>query len=281
MTEIILDSRCWLGLPSNSSRAGIRLSAVFLLVVLLAAVSLCSGCRKRKAEVRILVAVSAYQTTQQCIDSCKDQHPDIGAVTIELVAGPSNGLAQQILAGAEADIFVSANSKWTDSVKDHFSAVSPMMGNQLVLATGARSKLRLNSLADAASPSVERIAIAAESVPIGDYARQAIEKLSPQDREAIQNKLVFAKDSAALVAWLENDVVDAAIIYQSDLLNSGQRLRAAASIDPSQHEPIVYTIARLKSDGPESNALADEVYRWLCSEEAMAVFEKAGFEPEY
>lgn len=241
-----------------------------------------AGSTNDGAGIRVLVAASAHRAAERSIGAFKQQHTDAEGLKVELVAGPSNGLALQILAGASADIFVSANPAWTDLIEDHCDSVSPLMSNQLVLAQPRRvvgSARELKSLADLSSPAVGRIAIATESVPVGDYARQAISKLSDQDRSAIQSKLVFAKDSSALLAWLESEVVDAAFIYRSDLANSNLYLREAVSINPNQHEPIVYTIARLKTEGVKKSLLADKLYRWLRSKEGQAIFKEAGFQP--
>ena len=193
-----------------------------------------------------------------------------------VISGPSNGLAQQIRSGARADLFISADSAWIDAVGDLSQSTSPLVSNRLVVAVPTKNRKQLDALNDLANPDIERIAVAAPSVPIGNYAKQVIGHLTTEDRKSVENKLVFAKDSSALVAWLENGEVDVAIVYASDVSRS-DRIRVAVDIDQGLHTPIVYSIAKLKSAGDLQSQSSEDFYQWLGSEEAVAIFEKAGF----
>jgi molybdate transport system substrate-binding protein len=223
-----------------------------------------SGCYGQEPELicRVLVAASARDATQKSVDAFRRSKNPSERSKIVVVSGPSNGLSQQIMSGAPADIFISANPKWTDAIEAQSELAQEFMGNQLVLATH-----HLNN---------ETI-VAAESVPLGDYAKQVIGQ-STQLQNALTPKLVFAKDSTALVAWLENRETDFGFVYASDL-NRSTSLTQALAIDPACHDPITYSIALLKNEKRDSSKLREQVYDWLRSEASMRIYERAGFVP--
>ena len=244
------------------------------------------GCNERQdpsVTCRILVAASAHEATQQAVNSFLRSSSNVDHSQIVLVSGPSNGLSQQILSGAAADIFVSANPKWTASIADQCDLIEEFVGNRLVLAThrlnDGHTVTTLDELNNADESRMHRIAIAAESVPLGDYARQAIGQ-SNELQQAVGEKLVFGKDASALLAWLESREADYGFIYDSDLKRSAN-LKEAVSIDPASHDPITYSIAKVKNDqsGVSNSTLRDQVYAWLCSEVSMQIYEDAGFVP--
>lgn len=234
------------------------------------------GCNPQPtdSEIRILVAASAQNVTQQVVDSFRRTSPAHSQVQIVLIGGPSNGLARQIQAGSGGHLFISANPAWTDSIKEHYSDCENMLSNRLVLASPRSSSI--NSLSDLSGSEVDRIAVAAKSVPVGQYAHQVIDGLAESDRELLSSKLVFAKDASALVAWLENGDVDAAFVYASDI-HASEILKAAAVIEPDKHDPIIYTIAKLNAASGKSQPLVDELYSWFRSDESRTIFQEAGF----
>ena len=239
-----------------------------------------SGCYGQEPELicRVLVAASARDATQKSVDAFRRSKNPSERSKIVVVSGPSNGLSQQIMSGAPADIFISANPKWTDAIEAQSELAQEFMGNQLVLATHhLNNETIVESLSDLEDQTVRSIGIAAESVPLGDYAKQVIGQ-STQLQNALTPKLVFAKDSTALVAWLENRETDFGFVYASDL-NRSTSLTQALAIDPACHDPITYSIALLKNEKRDSSKLREQVYDWLRSEASMRIYERAGFVP--
>jgi len=236
----------------------------------------CGKSKKSSITCRILVAASAREATEHAIDGFLQSFNDHQQPEVILVSGPSNGLAQQILAGAPADIFVSANPKWTAAIDDESDLTKEFVSNRLVLATHRLKELQVASLEDLDQPQVKSVAIAVESVPVGDYARQAISHLSADQQSSLNSKLVFGKDSSALVAWLENREADYGFVYASDARASSD-LKEVHVVDLRFHDPIIYSIAKLKNANGEGLELRDQLFGWLQSDESMKVFEDAGF----
>ena len=60
--------------------------------------------------------VSAAASTKDLIDELAKEFTAATGTEVKVNAGPSNALAAQILAGAPADLFLSANQQWADEI---------------------------------------------------------------------------------------------------------------------------------------------------------------------
>jgi molybdate transport system substrate-binding protein len=249
---------------------GIEKLAMFaiLLTVLLAGCN--SELEDKPSKIHVLVAASATSAVQEVADAYLEQlADDAAAPKIVIVSGPSSGLAQQILSGAPADMFISANPKWRNAVRGQTLDSKLLFKNRLVIATHI-----LNP------KEIESVAVAGEFVPVGDYANQVIQQLPVGDLESIKSKLVFAKDASALVAWLESNEVDAGFVYASDAIRSA-KLHVVETIDVGLHDPIIYSLTRIEQEGMERDVpklvQCDDFFSWLQSDEAQAIFQESGF----
>ena len=252
-----------------------------LILAIIVCLPVYGGCRPAgdgTETVHFLVAASAKDATEAAVDLFLSELPLADRPRIVIASGASSSLAQQILAGAPADIFISASLEWSDAVANQNTDVSPLLSNRLVLATNADNSGNFNSIDDLLQSHVKSIAVAGKNVPVGSYANEFIEQLSESQQQSIGSRLVFAKDSSALVAWLENNEVDAAFVYSSDLKRSS-KLKLVKEIDQSLHSPIVYSIVSL-ADAGDRHPLADQLCEWLETEKARAIYREAGFETE-
>jgi molybdate transport system substrate-binding protein len=248
-------------------------------------VTIVVGCRRdlenQPSTIHVLVASSAAAAVQEVAGQYSDQLPDgVAQPRIVVVSGPSSGLAQQILSGAPADIFISASPKWRDAVAERSLKSELLLKNGLVLATHELNENGIETMADLSHPSVGSIAIAGKSVPVGHYANQVVEQLPAEELRKVNSKLVFGKDAAALVAWLERNEVDAGFVYTSDASRS-EKLRSVQKFDSSLHDPIFYSITRIADEVTEKYVPrmveCDKFFAWLQSEEAKVIFRESGF----
>ena len=238
------------------------------------------GCSEKPSasrKIHVLVASSAASATKKVAQAYISQLPDdSSSPEIIISSGPSSGLAQQIRAGAPADIYLSADIRWIEELEDRCHATKNVLGNRLVLATGNLNQMEITGVADLAEDTTGKIAVAGKSVPVGHYANQFIASLPDPIHESIRQKLVFAKDSAALVAWLESNQVDAGLIYASDA-NRSANLQLIEMIGEDSHAPIVYAVTKIKNENLSEVANSDDFFSWLESEEAQAIYREFGF----
>ncbi len=187
----------------------------------------------------------------------------------------SAALAQQIQAGAGADVYFSANRRWVDVLrkKGLTERVVELVGNTLVVVVPGQSSLGLHRPQELLSPEIHRISIGEpNSVPAGIYARQALTGLGIW--KALEPKLVFTFDVRQALAYVETAEVDAGLVYATDAAIS-PNVRVACTFAGGLSEPIRYPLVLLRGAKPR----AADLYRFFASPQAMDILEKYGFRP--
>ena len=96
--------------------------------------------------------------------------------TVTFNFGSSGDLASAIESEGTADVFASASGTYMDEVSDKVgvSGRADFVQNKLVIITPPDNPANIASLEDLAKPGVQ-VVLAAEGVPVGDYARQSLE----------------------------------------------------------------------------------------------------------
>ena len=84
----------------------------------------------------------------------------------------------------------------------------------------------ITSVKDLTGPGV-KIVLAAEGVPVGDYAREAL-KSAGILAQATANVVSNEDDDASVVAKVTSGDADAAIVYTSDVASAGDTVRSVA-----------------------------------------------------
>jgi molybdate transport system substrate-binding protein len=215
-----------------------------ILVVLVFAAILAGCSQNNSSTLTISVAASLQDAIQQIGSAFEQSHPGI---RIAFNFGGSGTLAQQIEHGAPADVFLSAASKQMDELAAKGLLFNDtrrdLLRNQVVLIarTGENAIDGFDALT---SSAVKLIALGDPgSVPAGDYGRQVLESL--QLWQAVQGKLVLAKDVRQVLTYVETGNADAGIVYATDARLSS-RVRVVATAPESSHTPVVYPIAVVK-----------------------------------
>ena len=175
-------------------------------------------------------------------------------VTIRLNFGSSSSLASQIVEGAPAGVFASANQAQMQVVVDAGLANNPRVfaQNRIVVVTPADNET-VQAFADIAADGV-RLVLAGAEVPIGDYARRAIAAANvaqPGFEEAALSNLVSEEANVrAVLTKVELGEADAGVVYETDAAISGDAVRVVPI--PSEYAaPAVYPIAPVGEDPPE------------------------------
>ncbi len=260
------------GRKMSQSPASLALAAV-AAVFFGAAVAGCGGEPAAGPEHRILVFAAA--STTNAVNEIKTRFAKDSGVTVEANYAASAALAQQVVRGAEADVFLSADTKWADylSKKDLVARRRNLLGNKLVIVVPADSKTNISKAEDLATANIEHLALGEPaSVPAGRYAEQALMKMGLWDR--LREKVVPAGDVRSALAYVETKAAEAGIVYATDAAIS-RKVKVAAEIPERMTEPILYPMILLKHG--ENSRPAQSFYRYLGSPEATQVFERYGF----
>jgi molybdate transport system substrate-binding protein len=222
-----------------------------------------------------LVASVAASTTE-VIKELNQQFQKDAGIEVTINAGPSNALAAQILAGAPADVFLSASTEWADKLEKegHSSAKVELLTNRLVAVVPKGNPAGVHEPKDLAAASVKKIALAGENVPAGKYADQALTKLGLLEPLSGTKKIVRGEDVRATLSFVERDEAEAGVVYATDA-RAVPGVEVAFEFDPKLHEKIVYVLVLLKNE--PANPAARRYYDFLRSPQASAAFEQSGF----
>jgi len=243
-----------------------------LRALLWAALALLSAPVSARAdELTVFAAASLAEALQELARGYEQQATGHRVV---LNVGASSDLARQILAGAAADLFFSADRAQMDALERAGLVRGPdrveVLSNLLVVVVPASSGAALTSAAGLAR--LHRIAIAdPEAVPAGVYARAWLESLGLWS--ALEERLVPTLNVRAALAAVESGNAEAGIVYRTDAALS-RRVRIALTVPAGQGRQIVYVLAPLAAS---KSAAARELAGRLAGPEARPVYEKYGF----
>jgi molybdate transport system substrate-binding protein len=247
-----------------------------LRIVVTAVLAALAGCRgaaeSATSESPVLALVAA--STKDAVEEVAAAFAKDGGGEIRVSADDSSRLATQIVNGAPAQLFLSANEKWADHLREQGFAqeVGPLLGNTLVIVVPKGNPAGVRKADDIASPTVTRLAIAGPAVPAGNYARQALKSLGLWAR--VEQRATAGENVRTTLTFVERGEAQAGIVYGTDAMAS-DRVEQVYEFPASTHEPIRYPLVLLK-EGAE-NAQVRRFYDFLRSPQAAKVFQKHGF----
>jgi molybdate transport system substrate-binding protein len=227
--------------------------------------------RESKGAIQVFAAASATNAIREI----SHQFTVETGIEVRASFGSSATLARQIAKGADADVFLSADTQWADDLVEKGLAVQKrnLLGNRLVIVVPDDSKLSVTKPEDLASAAILHIALGEPtSVPAGKYAKQALVKLGLWEK--LKPKVAAAEDVRSALAYVETGAAEAGIVYATDAAIS-KKVKVTAAISEELTGPMCYPIVLLKH-GKDTPA-AKSFYKFLCSPASLEVFRKFGF----
>ncbi len=147
----------------------------------------------------------------------------------------SSALARQIHEGAPADLFVSAAPEWTERMEA--LERRSWLGNRLAFVVpreGPTPELaRLKSLA-----------VGCEEVPVGKYAREALEGMNLR----LPERVICGGNTRDVLSKVSTGAAEGGIVYVTDA-KIDPEIRVAQILPEENHTPIVYIAALLRPKG--------------------------------
>lgn len=220
-------------------------------------------------ELVVFAAASLTDALGDVKAAFEEAHP---GVTVTLNLAGSSALREQILEGAPADVFMSANASNMDQVIDGGEATESQIfvNNLLQIAVHAGNPAGITGLEDFARDDL-LIGLCAEEVPCGDFGRQALENAGVTP--AIDSN---EPDVRALLTKVAEDELDAGIVYVTDV-KAPDFADDVDGIDiPEEYNVVAkYPIAAL-SNAPNPDAAAAWV-EFILSDAGQAILAEFGF----
>lgn len=231
-----------------------------------------------KGEVNTFIAASLSNAMEEIQKDFNETYPD---VEILYNADSSGTLQTQIEEGARCDIFFSAADKQMNALVDEDLAkkdtVEDILENKVVLIKpkdGETKVTGFENITDAAN-----IALAGDSVPVGQYAREIFDNLGITD-EVNKMEINEGKNVSEVLAAVSEGSNEIGIVYATDAASVADKVDVIAEAPADVLKtPVLYPVGLIEDkEASEDDTAAAEVFlEYIKSDDAMKVFEKYGF----
>lgn len=231
-----------------------------------------------KGEVNTFIAASLSNAMEEIQKDFNETYPD---VEILYNADSSGTLQTQIEEGARCDIFFSASDKQMNALVDEDLAkkdtVEDILENKVVLIKpkdGETKVTGFENITDAAN-----IALAGDSVPVGQYAREIFDNLGITD-EVNKMEINEGKNVSEVLAAVSEGSNEIGIVYATDAASVADKVDVIAEAPADVLKtPVLYPVGLIedKEASEDDTAAAEAFLEYIKSDDAMKVFEKYGF----
>jgi len=256
------------------------LVAAFLSLNFTPALAEAPGARADKTVGAEKVTVFAAASLKNALDDAAAAYKKNTGVEVSISYAASLPLAKQIEAGAPADIFISADTASADYLSARGllkeGTRANLLGNSLVLvapkiAGGKKVALEKSALLGALGDSGRIATGDPASVPVGKYAKAALQQLNLWDD--LESRFAFAENVRAALLFVARDEAPLGIVYLTDA-RAEPKVSVVATFPASTHPPIVYPFALTASSTSEAAA---KFFAYLKGPDAAGFYKKQGF----
>lgn len=188
--------------------------------------------------------------------------------------GSSGALFQQILNGAEFDIFMAADNVFPAKLKDQGAASGEIktyaLGKLVLWSNTIDLSKGLGVLTD---PSVKRIAIAKPDLaPYGDRAVECLKSAGLFDK--VKDKIIYADNISQTAQFAQTGNAEVGFLAMS-LTLAPEMKGSVYVIDPKSYKPIEQAMVLLKV--LKANHEAAKFMKFILSDSSKPIFEKYGY----
>jgi molybdate transport system substrate-binding protein len=221
-----------------------------------------------EGDITVFAAASLTDAFTELGTTFESENPD---ASVEFNFGASSALREQILAGAPADVFASANPSNMDQVVDGGAASGPedFVTNLLEIAVPAGNEAGVTGLDDFADPDL-LVGLCAEEVPCGEFGREALANagITP----SIDTN---EPDVRSLLTKIEAGDLDAGIVYVTDVMAAGD---AVEGVDIPADENVIATYPIAALTDAANAEVAGAFVDFVLSNEGQEILQSYGFD---
>jgi molybdate transport system substrate-binding protein len=253
-----------------------RLSSIIGTLLILCLSILAAGPAQAQGRGPVVLAASSLQ--EGLTDAANVWTASGHARPVLSFAG-TPALARQIMAGAPADLFVSADEVWMNDVvragQMQAGTRAAFVSNRLVLVAPIQSKARMTigkNFPLARALGSGRLAMAdPDTVPAGRYAKAALTNFGVWP--GVASKIARAENVRAALALVERGAAPLGIVYATDA-RASKRVRILGVFPQTSHPLITYSLARLRTS---RHAETEGFHSFLLSPRGKAIMARRGF----
>lgn len=199
----------------------------------------------------------------------------------------SQVLRTQVENGAYADIFVSANTKQMNLMRNegfmNNSSITVFTRNKPVIIVPKDNPAKIQNISDLAKPGI-KIVIGTKDVPIGDYTLQILAKLANDSafgpgftKKVMANVVSNETNVNYVTSKVALGEADAGVAYVSDITKNLSSRITKIEIPDKYNVIATYPMGIRKQS--KYTAQAQGFMDLVQSDKGIAVLEKYGFEP--
>ena len=225
------------------------------------------------------LTVSAAISLSEALGEAAAAYRRSGGGPVRLNLAGSNVLARQIVNGAPADVFISADEAQMNVVDTAGDVLEgsrrTVTRNQLAVVASQDRVTEVRKAFPRAGASIRRLAIGdPAAVPAGVYAKAYLERLDLWD--SYERRLVPTGNVRGALAAVENGSADAAIVYVTDAARA-RGVTIALVVPVDQAPAIAYPAAVMARTRHRREA--ERFLAFLLSAEGRRIFAAHGFLP--
>ena len=234
-----------------------------------------------QGELTIFTAASLTDAFKDMAAQIEPANPGT-KLTFNFAGSPT--LRTQLAQGARADVFASADEpKMAGAEKDGTITGQPQIfaRNKLVVVVPVKNTAGIQRLQDLAIPNI-KLVLTNKEVPVGNYARQALEKMSQNpafgsdfSKRVLANLVSEETNVRQVASKVQLGEADAGIIYSTDVTPVLRDAVQVIQIPPEMNVIAKYPIAVVK--GAQNEAGARAFIAYVLSPAGQTILVRHGF----
>ena len=190
----------------------------------------------------------------------------------------AGALQKQIEGGAPADVFASADPRQMNALLKanlaDASSVQTFASNKIVLIVPANSALDITSFQDLAKADVKKVATGNPDItPLGVATLEILPKLDMLD--SVKPKLIYTETVNQTLEYVSRGEVDAGIVWSSEALAGGDKIKTAAIADPNWYGKVEFVIGTVTAS--QNKSLGQSFVDFVLGADGQAILKKHGF----
>ena len=221
------------------------------------------------------VKVAAAANLRYVFEDIEKAYENVNpGVKVEASFGSSGTLVQQIVNGADFDLFMAADNSFPIKLKDQGAASGEMktyaLGKLVLWSNTIDVSKGLEVLT---TPAVTRIAVAKPDLaPYGDRAVECLKKAGMYEK--VKDKIVYADNISQTAQFAQTGNAEVGFLALS-LTMTPEMKGSTYEIDPKSYKPVEQAMILVKKW--KGNPEAAKFMKFVLSSECKPLFEKYGY----
>lgn len=215
--------------------------------------------------ITVLAAASLTDTFNEIAEQFEAENE---GVTVQLSFAGSSTLVEQILSGAPADVFASADTNNMDKLGDEAADPHDFATNTLAIAVPPGNPAGIETFDDLAADGL-LLVICAPEVPCGNATQKVV------DATGVELAPVSLEQSVTdVLGKVQAGEADAGVVYKTDVAGAGDTVEGI-DFDESENAVNTYPITTLTDS--ENSEMAQTFVEFVLSETGRQILSEAGF----